>query len=65
MEEEMKYPWTLETISNINKLTPAIKGKAFYPDWFLLRQRFEQTEEKLYAQGIEWDGRQWSFNGKD
>lgn len=28
----------------INKLTPDIKGKAFDPDWFLLRQRFEEFE---------------------
>lgn len=53
----MEYPWTLQTMQTINDLTPKIKGKA-------LRQRFEQTEERLFAQGIEWDGKQWSFNGK-
>lgn len=39
-----KFPWTVETMLIINKLTPDIKGKAFDPDWFLLRQRFEQFE---------------------
>ena len=39
------YPWTIETMQIINKLTPDIAGKAFDPDWFLLRQRFEQFEE--------------------
>lgn len=38
------YPWTLETMAIINKLTPDVKDKAFDPDWFLLRQRFEQFE---------------------
>lgn len=28
----------------INKLTPDIKGKAFDPDWFLLRVRLENVE---------------------
>ena len=41
----MKYPWTIETMRIINELTPNIKGKAFDPDWFLLRQRFEEFEE--------------------
>ena len=27
----------------INKLTPDIKGKAFDPDWFLLRERLEEA----------------------
>jgi hypothetical protein len=31
-----------------SRLTPEIKGKAFDPDWFLLRQRFEQIEEALH-----------------
>lgn len=41
--------WTEETMLAINKLTPDIKGKAFDPDWFLLRQRLEQFEAKLEA----------------
>lgn len=36
--------WSEETIAQINKLTPDIKGKAFDPAWFLLRQRFEQID---------------------
>ena len=35
--------WLAETMAEINRLTPDIKGKAFDPDWFLLRQRFEQV----------------------
>ena len=29
----------------INKLTPEIKGKAFDPGWFELRQRLEQADK--------------------
>jgi hypothetical protein len=61
----MKYPWTLETMQKINDLTPTITGKAFDPDWFLLRQRFEQAEEKLFSFGQEWDGTRFVFNGKE
>lgn len=39
--------WTEETMLTINKLTQDIQGKAFDPDWFLLRQRFEQFEDQL------------------
>jgi hypothetical protein len=39
------YPWSLETMRIINELTPDIKGKAFEPDWFLLRQRLEAFED--------------------
>jgi hypothetical protein len=42
-----KLPWTIETMDLINKLTSEIKGKAFDPDWFLLRQRFEEIEYAL------------------
>jgi hypothetical protein len=63
-----KLLWTKETIQIINKLTPDIKGKAFEPDWFLLRQRFEQIEEKLLLAerklqefAIEWDGKKYVF----
>jgi hypothetical protein len=40
----MDYPWTLNTMDMINKMTPGITGKAFDPDWFCLRARFEQME---------------------
>ena len=53
--------WTDETMSVINKLTSAIKGKAFNPEWFLLRLRFEEferrvdaAEKKLLEFQIEW-----------
>lgn len=39
--------WAEETMMEINRLTPDIKFKAFDPDWFLLRQRLEQFEDKL------------------
>lgn len=42
--------WSMTTMQMINKLTPEITGKAFSPDWFLLRERLEQYEtatEKL------------------
>lgn len=35
--------WAVETMMMINKLTPKIKGKAFDPDWFLLRERLEEA----------------------
>jgi hypothetical protein len=38
-------PWSIETMRIINALAPEVKGKAFDPDWFLLRQRFEQVDE--------------------
>ena|SRR5580658_5807749 len=44
----MEYSWTLETMDLINRLTPEIKGKAFDPEWFLLRKRFEQIEEEVW-----------------
>jgi hypothetical protein len=47
MSDQEPYPWTLETMRIINELTPSISGKAFDPDWFLLRQRFEQLEDAL------------------
>ena len=31
----------------LNKLIPGIKGKAFDPDWFLLRQRLEEVDAKI------------------
>lgn len=45
MTDQERYPWALETMKIINELTPMITGKAFDPDWFLLRQRFEQMED--------------------
>lgn len=41
--------WAEETMLIINKLTPNIKGKGFDPDWFMLRQRFEQFEARESA----------------
>lgn len=41
--------WAIETMLEINRLTPNIKDKSFDPDWFLLRQRLEQFEAKLAA----------------
>lgn len=38
--------WSLETMQIINELTPTIDGKAFDPDWFLLRQRLEAYESE-------------------
>jgi hypothetical protein len=45
-----KYPWALETMQIINRLTPDMKDKAFDPDWFLLRQRLEEFEAALASQ---------------
>lgn len=56
--------WALETMLEINRLTPDIHGKAFDPDWFLLRQRFEKAELKLAEFGQIWDGEKWVFDGK-
>lgn len=46
MSERPDYPWTIETMRTINALTPSIAGKAFNADWFLLRQRFEEMEDR-------------------
>jgi hypothetical protein len=51
-----KLSWAEETMLTINKLTPDVKGKAFDPDWFLLRQRFEELEaerDKLAKELVE------------
>jgi hypothetical protein len=48
----MANDWTIETMRIVNELTPDIHGRAFDPDWFLLRQRFEQMEEK-YSEMLE------------
>jgi hypothetical protein len=45
--EGEQFPWTRETINIINSLTTEIKGKAANPDWFLLRNRFENMEARL------------------
>lgn len=34
--------WAMETMQIINAMTPEITGKAFDPEWFLLRQRLEE-----------------------
>ena len=39
--------WSTTTMRIINKLTPDIKEKAFDPDWFLLRERFEAVDRAL------------------
>lgn len=39
--------WAIETMQMINTMTPDIKGKAFEPDWFLLRQRLEEAGRRL------------------
>lgn len=39
--------WVEETMKEINRITPDVKGKAFEPDWFLLRQRLEQVESSI------------------
>jgi hypothetical protein len=59
----MAISWAIETMCKINDLTPDIKGKAFDPDWFLLRQRLEEAERKLAEFGQEWDGEKFVFNG--
>jgi hypothetical protein len=41
--------WLYDAMQEINRLTPDIKEKAFSPDWFLLRQRFEQKLEQFSA----------------
>jgi hypothetical protein len=46
---ETPTPWAMETMQLINKLTPDVQGKAFDPDWFLLRQRLEEKERELSA----------------
>lgn len=45
-DADYDYEWTRETMRLINELTPDVKGKAFDPDWFLLKQRFEQLERQ-------------------
>lgn len=44
-----KSGWACETMMKINDLTKDIQGKAFDPDWFLLRNRLEEMEHKLAA----------------
>lgn len=39
--------WAIKTMEMINDLTPDIKGKAFSPDWCLLRQRLEDAERAM------------------
>lgn len=50
--EDLKM-WAVETCTAINKLTPDIKGKAFDPDWFLIRQRFDAIVYRLAASEAE------------
>jgi hypothetical protein len=51
--DAQKLTWAEETMLLINKLTPDIKGKAFDPDWFLLRQRLEQFEAEVVARNVQ------------
>lgn len=41
--------WASETMTMINRMTPDITGKGFDPDWFILRQRFEEVQARLNA----------------
>ena len=38
-----KHGWAMATMMAINRLTPNITGKAFDPDWFVLRERLESA----------------------
>jgi hypothetical protein len=44
-----EFSWAMETMRMINKMTPDIQGKAFDPDWFLLRNRLEEFERAHVA----------------
>lgn len=46
---DQKLWWASETIRMINELTPDIKGKAFDPGWFLLRERLEEAGRVIDA----------------
>lgn len=46
-EGPTKGEWAKETMRIVNELTPLVTGKAFDPDWFLLRARFEAIENKV------------------
>lgn len=39
--------WLFDTMQMINRLTSDIKGKAFDPDWFLLRQQLEEASRAM------------------
>ena len=42
-DERDAQSWSFQTMKMINDLTPDIKGKAFDPRWFLLRQRLDEA----------------------
>jgi len=44
-----EFPWAMETMQMINKMTPDIQGKALDPDWFQLRNRLEEFERAYVA----------------
>lgn len=46
-DETEQRLWSTETMMTINRLTPDIKDKRADPDWFLLRQRFEEVDKAL------------------
>ena len=41
------YEWTEETLNMINDMTKDIQGKGFSPDWFTLRNRFEERDREV------------------
>ncbi len=41
------FEWTEETLNMINDMTKAIQGKGFSPDWFMLRNRFEERDREV------------------
>lgn len=43
----MTEKWSTVTMRIINRMTPDIKEKGFDPDWFLLRQRFENIDRLI------------------
>jgi len=47
--QEMRNETARALMTEINRLTPQVTGKAFDPDWFLLRERLEKLEVMLNA----------------
>jgi hypothetical protein len=47
--DKVDESWAEKMMATINRLTPDVKGKAFSPDWFLLRQCLEEKERELAA----------------
>ena len=67
--------WLAKAMQKINELTPNINGKAFDPDWFLLREHFQFASEKIDGVADRWwkekiafaEGRdvEYKLNGDD